>query len=35
MFDLYDMPKQPLNRMQEHQLRPSRQSIDEINAMMF
>lgn len=35
MFDLYDLPEQPLNRMKEHQLRPSRESIDEINAMMF
>ncbi len=35
MFDLYDMPEQPLNRMTEAQLRPSRESIDKINAMMF
>jgi 2-oxoglutarate/2-oxoacid ferredoxin oxidoreductase subunit beta len=35
MFDLYDLPDQPLNRMKEHQLRPSRESIDKINAMMF
>jgi 2-oxoglutarate ferredoxin oxidoreductase subunit beta len=35
MFDLYDLPEQPLNRMKEHQLRPSRESMDKINAMMF
>jgi 2-oxoglutarate/2-oxoacid ferredoxin oxidoreductase subunit beta len=35
MFDLYDLPEQALNRMKEHQLRPPRESIDEINAMMF
>lgn len=35
MFDLYNLPEQPLNRMTESQLRPSRESIDKINAMMF
>ncbi len=35
MYGVYDMPDQPLNRMKEHQLRPSRQSMDEINKMMF
>jgi 2-oxoglutarate/2-oxoacid ferredoxin oxidoreductase subunit beta len=35
MFDLYDLPDQALNRMKEHQIRPSRESIDKINAMMF
>ncbi len=35
MFDLYDLPEQALNRMTERQLRPSRESIDAINAMMF
>ncbi len=35
MFDLYDLPKQAMNRMTEAQLRPSRELIDEINAMMF
>lgn len=35
LFDLYEMPKQPLNRMQESQLRPARETIDAINAMMF
>lgn len=35
MFDMYEMPEQALNRMTEHQLRPTRESIDEINAMML
>lgn len=35
MFDLYELPDQALNRMKEHQLRPSRESIDKINAMML
>jgi 2-oxoglutarate/2-oxoacid ferredoxin oxidoreductase subunit beta len=35
IFDLYDLPEQALNRMTEDQLRPSRESIDKINAMMF
>ncbi len=35
MYDLYDMPDVALNRMTEDQLRPSKESIDEINQMMF
>ena len=35
MFDLYKLPEKALNRMTEAELRPSRQSIDTINAMMF
>lgn len=35
MFDLYDLPEKALNRMTESQLRPSPESIDKINAMMF
>lgn len=35
MFDMYDLPKQALNRMEERQLRPSRESLDKINATMF
>ncbi|MBE0699292.1 MAG: 2-oxoacid:ferredoxin oxidoreductase subunit beta [Anaerolineaceae bacterium] len=35
IFDLFDLPEQALNRMKEEQLRPSRESIDKINAMMF
>jgi len=33
IFENYDLPDEPLNRMTEKQLRPSRQSLDEINAM--
>jgi 2-oxoglutarate/2-oxoacid ferredoxin oxidoreductase subunit beta len=35
MFDLYELPEQPLNRMKEYQIRPPRESIDMINDMMF
>ena len=31
IFDLYNLPDMPLNRMDESQLRPSRESLDEIN----
>jgi 2-oxoglutarate/2-oxoacid ferredoxin oxidoreductase subunit beta len=34
IFDLYNLPETPLNRMEEHQLRPARASLDEINASM-
>lgn len=35
MFDLYELPDQPLNRMREHQIRPRPETIDQINALMF
>jgi 2-oxoglutarate/2-oxoacid ferredoxin oxidoreductase subunit beta len=36
MFDVYNIPQdQALNRMTESQLRPSRESLDKINGMMF
>ncbi len=35
MFDLYELPDQPLNRMKEHQIRPLPETIDQINALMF
>lgn len=35
MFDLYELPEQPLNRMEEHQLRPLPETINQINALMF
>ncbi len=35
MYDLYNMPDMPLNRMSEKQIRPSRESLDKVNAMMF
>ncbi|NLG99412.1 MAG: 2-oxoacid:ferredoxin oxidoreductase subunit beta [Chloroflexi bacterium] len=34
MFDLYDIPEQPLNRMTEAQLRPDRESLAKLNEMM-
>jgi 2-oxoglutarate ferredoxin oxidoreductase subunit beta len=34
IFDMYNLPDTPLNRMGEHQLRPSRESLDEINRSM-
>lgn len=35
MYDHYNLPDEPLNRMKESQLRPSRQSLDAINASMI
>ncbi len=35
IFDLYNLPAEPLNRMQEDKLRPSRASLEDINAQMF
>ncbi len=35
VYDVYNLPDQPLNRMVEKQIRPSRESLDTINAMMF
>jgi 2-oxoglutarate/2-oxoacid ferredoxin oxidoreductase subunit beta len=35
LFDVYQMPGTPLNRAPDEELRPSRESIDEINKMMF
>jgi 2-oxoglutarate ferredoxin oxidoreductase subunit beta len=35
LFELYDLPDEPLNRLTEDRLRPARQTIDEINALMF
>lgn len=35
MFDLYDLPDEPLNRLTNDRIRPTRESIDKINAMMF
>jgi 2-oxoglutarate ferredoxin oxidoreductase subunit beta len=34
IFDMYNLPDTPLNRMDDHQLRPSRESLDEINTSM-
>lgn len=35
MYDLYNMPETPLNRMTEKQLRPPCETIDSINSLMF
>lgn len=35
MFDLYKLPEKALNRMTGEELRPARETIDTINAMMF
>lgn len=35
LFDLYALPTTPLNRLQEDRLRPSRESLDLVNHMMF
>jgi len=35
LFDLYDLPEEPLNRLTADRLRPTRESLDEVNAMMF
>lgn len=32
LFETYDLPDQPLNRMTEKQLRPSKESLDSLNA---
>jgi len=36
LFDIYNLPENdPLNRFSEERIRPPRETIDEINAMMF
>ncbi|MBC8332791.1 MAG: 2-oxoacid:ferredoxin oxidoreductase subunit beta [Anaerolineae bacterium] len=35
LFDLYNLPDEPLNRLTPDRIRPSRESLDEINALMF
>ncbi len=35
IFDLYNLPDTPLNRLPEEKLRPSRESLDEINSRML
>jgi 2-oxoglutarate/2-oxoacid ferredoxin oxidoreductase subunit beta len=35
IYDYYNLPETPLNRATERQLRPARESIDMLNAMMF
>jgi 2-oxoglutarate ferredoxin oxidoreductase subunit beta len=35
LVELYNLPDTPLNRLAEKRLRPTRESLDEINALMF
>jgi len=35
MYDMYNMPDMPLNRMTEAQLRPPADTLEKINALMF
>ena len=35
LIELYNLPDEPLNRMTEDRLRPPRDTIDRLNAMMF
>jgi 2-oxoglutarate/2-oxoacid ferredoxin oxidoreductase subunit beta len=35
LFDLYNLPETPMNRMTEAKLRPTRESIDMVNGLMF
>ena len=35
LFDIYNLPDEPLNRMDESRIRPARVTIDQLNAMMF
>jgi 2-oxoglutarate ferredoxin oxidoreductase subunit beta len=35
MYDLYDLPDTPLNRMESERLRPPKEMMDLVNALMF
>ena len=35
LFDLYNLPEEPLNRLSNDRIRPRRETIDKVNAMMF
>ncbi len=35
LFDMYNLPDTPLNRLEHHQMRPPRESIQKVNQMMF
>jgi 2-oxoglutarate ferredoxin oxidoreductase subunit beta len=35
IFDKYNLPDEPLNRLSAEKIRPTRESLDEINKMMF
>jgi 2-oxoglutarate ferredoxin oxidoreductase subunit beta len=35
LYDLFNLPDKPLNRLTEKQLRPPKEAIDRVNALMF
>jgi len=35
MYDMYNMPETPLNRMTEKQIRPPKETVQKVNEMMF
>ena len=35
LFDVYNLPDTPLNRLEPSQMRPPRESIQKVNQMMF
>ena len=35
LFDYYNLPDEPLNRMSSDRIRPGRETLDTVNAMMF
>jgi 2-oxoglutarate ferredoxin oxidoreductase subunit beta len=35
LFDVYYLPDKPLNRLTEERLRPNRETLDKVNALMF
>jgi 2-oxoglutarate ferredoxin oxidoreductase subunit beta len=35
LFELYNLPEEPLNRLTEERLRPPKETMDKVNAMMF
>jgi 2-oxoglutarate/2-oxoacid ferredoxin oxidoreductase subunit beta len=34
-FDLYNLPDEPLNQLSSDRLRPPKETMDKLNAMMF
>ena len=35
LFDLYNLPETPLNRLEPDRMRPAPETIDQVNGMMF
>jgi 2-oxoglutarate ferredoxin oxidoreductase subunit beta len=35
LFEHYNLPDEPLNRLTEDRLRPPKETMDKLNAMMF